>query len=117
MSCTLSSVAHKSLLTIIMCTPIHAVQRRAIVTVLNAYCQDLYVTSLASDLVGMGALTVEQYQKLMSLNDKKRTHKALLYTLLASDGPDIFHKLVKCIGLSDASTASNLQGVMAYQVM
>lgn len=93
-----------------------AVQRRAIVTILDAHCHDLDVSSLASDLAGMGVLTAEQCQKLHSLDDKERRHEALLYTLLAHDGPDAFHKLVECVGLRDTSTAAELQGVLVYQI-
>ena len=94
-----------------MCTPVHAVQRRTIVTVLDAHRQDLDMTSLTSDLKDMGVLTAEQCQKLASLDDKEKRHEALLYTLLTHDGPDTFHKLVECMGLRDSSTASDLQGV------
>ena len=99
-----------------MCIPVHAVQRRAIVTVLDAHCQDLEVTSLTSDLKDMGVLTAEQCQKLASLDDKKRRHEALLYTLLASERPDIFHKLVGCMELRGTSTATDLQGVLVHHV-
>ena len=94
-----------------MCIPVHPVQRRTIVTVLDAHRQDLDMTSLTSDLKDMGVLTAEQCQKLASLDDKEKRHEALLYTLLTHDGPDIFHKLVECIGLRDSSTAADLQGV------
>ena len=87
-------------------------QRRAIVTVLNAYRQDLDVTSLTSDLKDMGILTAEQCHQLASLDDKERKHEALLYTLLAHDGPDSFQKLVECLGLRDTSLAAGLQGVL-----
>ena len=99
-----------------MCIPVRAVQRRAIVTVLNAHCLDLEVTSLTSDLKDMGVLTAEQCQKVVSLDDKERRHEALLYTLLASERPDIFHKLVGCMGLRDGSTAADLQGVLVHPV-
>ena len=99
-----------------MCIPVHAVQRRAIVTVLNAHRQDLEVTSLTSELKDMGVLTAEQCQKLASLDNKERRHEALLYTLLASETPDIFHKLVGCMELRDSSTAAELQGVLVHQV-
>ena len=99
-----------------MCLPVHAVQRRAIVTVLDAHCQDLEVTSLTSHLKDMGVLTAEQCQKLASLDDKKRRHEALLYTLLTSERPDIFHKLVECMGLRDTFTAAELQGVLVHHV-
>ena len=98
-----------------MCIPVRAVQRRAIVTVLDAHRQDLAVTSLTSDLKDMGVLTTEQCQKLVSLDDKERRHEALLYTLLASERPDTFHKLVGCMGLRDGSTAAELQGVLVHQ--
>ena len=87
------------------------VQRRAIVTVLNAHRQDLDVTSLTSDLKDMGILTTEQCQQLASLHDKGRRHEALLYTLLAHDGPDIYDKLVECVKLRDNSIAADLKGV------
>ena len=96
--------------------PVHAVQRRAIVTVLDAHCQDLEVTSLTSHLKDIGVLTAEQCQKVVSLDDKERRHEALLYTLLASERPDIFHKLVECMGLRDGSTAAELQGVLVRHV-
>ena len=68
-------------------------------TVLDAHCLDLEVTSLTSDLKDMGILTAEQCQKVASLDDKKRRHEALLYTLLASERPDTFHKLVGVYGI------------------
>ena len=105
------------LLTIIACIPMCAVQRRAIVTVLDAHHQDLDVTSLASDLEDVGVLTAEQCQQLASLDDKGRRHEALLYTLLAHGGPDTFHKLVECVGLRGTSTAADLQGVLVCQVI
>ena len=37
------------------------------------------------------------------------------YTLLASERPDTFHKLVGCMGLRDGSTAADLQGVLVHQ--
>ena len=93
---------------------IYAVQRHAIVTVLNAHREDLDATSLTSDLKGMGILTEEQCQKLASLDDERR-HDALLYTLLAHDGPDTYDKLVECMDLTrDTSIASGLQGVLIY---
>ena len=99
-----------------LCVLSYAVQRRAIVTTLDAHHHDLDVPSLTSGLKGMGILTAEQCQKLASLDDERR-HEALLYTLLAHDGPDTFHKLVECVGLRDASTAADLQGVLVCQVM
>ena len=98
--------------TVIVCVFSYAVQRRAIVTTLDAHHHDLDVTSLTSDLKGMGILTVEQCQKLSSLDDRERRHEALLYTLLAHEGPDTFHKLVECMGSRDASTAADLQSVL-----
>ena len=114
----LSCVARLPLLAIIVCVSIcvHAVQRRAIVTVLDAHRQDLDVTSLTSDLKDMGVLTAEQCQKLASLDDKERRHEALLYTLLASERPETFHKLVGCMELRDGSTAADLQGVLVHKV-
>ena len=91
---------------------IHAVQRRAIVTILDAHRQDLDVTSVTSDLKGVGILTEEQCHRLASLDDKERKHEALLYTLLAHGGPDTFQKLVECMGLRDTSIAADLQGVL-----
>ena len=91
---------------------IYAVQRRAIVTVLDAHHQDLDVTLLTSDLKDMGILTAEQCQKLASLDDKEGRHEALLYTLLAHDGPDTYHKLGACGGLRDTSIAADLQGAL-----
>ena len=85
-------------------------------TVLDAHRQELEVTSLTSDLKDMGVLTAEQCQKVVSLNDKKRRHEALLYTLLASERPDTFHKLVGCMELRDGSMAAELQGVLVHQV-
>ena len=90
---------------------IYAVQRRAIVTVLDEHRQDLDVSSLTSDLKDMGVLTAEQCQKLASLDDRERRHEALLYTLLAQDGPDTYDKLVECMGSRDVSIAEDLQGV------
>ena len=90
-------------------------QRRTIVTVLDAHCQDLDTTSLTSDLKGMGILTEEQYQKLASLDDERK-HEALLYTLLAHDGPDTYDKLVECVGKRSTSIAADLQGVLVYHV-
>ena len=91
-------------------------QRRAIVTTLDAHHEELDVPSLTSGLKGMGILTAEQCQKLASLDDERR-HDALLYTLLAHEGPDTFHKLVECVGLRDASTVADLQGVLVCQAM
>ena len=91
-------------------------QRRAIVTVLDEHRQDLDVTSLTSDLKDIGVLTAEQCQTLASLDDKERRHEALLYTLLASERPDTFHKLVGCKELRDGSTAADLQGVLVHRV-
>ena len=90
---------------------IYAVQRRAIVTVLDGHRQDLDVSSLTSDLKDMGVLTAEQCQKLASLDDMERRHEALLYTLLAQDGPGTYDKLVECMGSRDVSIAEDLQGV------
>ena len=90
----------------------YAVQRRAIVTVLDAQHVDLDATSLISDLKKMSILTTEQCQKLASLNDNESKHEALLYALLAHDGPDTFGKLVGCMGLSDSPMATDLQGVL-----
>ena len=90
-------------------------QRRAIVTALDAHREDLDVTSLATDLKKMGILTAEQCQKLASLDDERR-HDALLYTLLAHDGPDTFGKLVGCMGLRDSPIATELQGELVYQI-
>ena len=87
-------------------------QRRAIVTVLDAHRQDLDAISVISDLKGMGILTAEQCQKLVSLDDKEKRHEALLYVLLAHDRPDAYDKLVECMGLRDASIAADLQGVL-----
>lgn len=87
-------------------------QRRAIVTVLDAHCQDLDVTSLNSDLKTMGILTTEQCQKLASLDDKAKRHETLLYTLLAHGGPDTYDKLVECMGSRDSDVAVDLQGVL-----
>ena len=95
-----------------MCESVHAAQRRAIVTVLDAHHQDMDVTSLTSGLKDMGILTAEQCQQLASLDDKERRHKALLYTLLAHDGPDTYDKLVECARSIDASIAAGLQGVL-----
>ena len=91
-------------------------QRRAIVTVLDAHCEDLDTTSLTSGLKGMGILTKEQCQKLASLDDERR-HEALLYALLAHDGPDTYDKLVECMELRDTSIAADLQGVLVYHVL
>ena len=94
-----------------------AAQRRAIVTVLDAHRQDLDVTSLTSDLKDMGILTAEQSQQLASLDDKEKRHEALLYTLLAHDGPDIYDKLVECMELRDNSIAADLKGVFLFYVV
>ena len=91
------------------------VQRRAIVIVFDAHRDDLDVASLTSDLESMGILTKEQCQKLASQDDKKRRHEALLYILLARDGPDTYHKLVECMGLRVMSIAVDLQGVLVCQ--
>ena len=91
-------------------------QRRAIVTVLDAHHQDLDVTSLASDLKGVGILTTEQCQKLASLDDIERRHEALLYILQAHDGRDTYHKLVECVGLRDTFIAADLQGVCSCNI-
>ena len=119
-SCTLSSVSHTChcylYLPLCMCLLVHAVQRRAIVTVFNAHRQDLAVTSLTSDLKDMGVLTAEQCQKVATLDDKERGHEALLYTLLASERPDTFHKLVGCMELRDGSTAAELRSGLVHQV-
>ena len=93
-----------------------AVQRRAIVTVLDAHREDLDVTSLASSLEDVGVLTAEQCQQLASLDDKERRHEALLYSLLAHDGPDTYDKLMECMRLRGTSTAVDLQGVLVCQV-
>ena len=89
-------------------------QRRAIVTILDAHRQDLDVTSLTSDLKTMGILTTEQCQKLASLDDKKKRHETLLYTLLAHDGPDTYDKLVECMGSRDTGIAVDLPGVLDH---
>ena len=85
-------------------------------TVFDAHCLDLAVTSVTSDLKNMGVLTAEQCQKVVSLDDKERRHEALLYTLLASERPDTFHKLVGCMELRDGSTAADLQSGLVHQV-
>ena len=103
-------------LSLSLCVSVYTVQRHAIVTVLDARRENLDVSSLTADLKGMGILTAEQCQKLASLDDERR-HEALLYTLLAHDGAGTFHKLVECMGLRDASTAADLQGVLVCQVM
>ena len=92
----------------------YAVQRRAIVTVLDAHHQDLDVISLASGLKDKGVLTEEQCQQLASLDDKERRHEALLYTLLAHNGPDTYDKLVECTELRNDSIAADLQGVFLF---
>ena len=90
------------------------VQRRAIVTVLDAHRQDMDITTLTSDLQSMGIMTTEQCQKLANLDEEERRHEALLYTLLACDGPDTYHKLVECMGRRYASIGEDLQGVLMY---
>ena len=95
----------------------HAVQRRAIVTLLDAHRQDLDVTSLTSDLKTMGILTMEQCQILASLDDKEKRHETLLYTLLAHEGPDTYDKLVECIGSRDTDIAVDLPGVLDQVVI
>ena len=97
-----------------MCPFVYSVQRRAIVTVLDAHHQDLDVISLASGLKDKDVLTEEQCQQLTSLDDKERRHEAVLYTLLARNGPDIFDKLVECTELRDDSIAADLQGVFLF---
>ena len=97
-----------------MCPFLYAVQRRAIVTVLDAHRQELDVTSLASGLKDMGVLTDKQCQQLASLDNKEKRHKALLYTLLAHNGPDTYDKLVECTELRDDSIAADLQGVFLF---
>ena len=91
----------------------YAVQRRAIVTVLDAHRQDLDVTSLTSDLKDMGVLTADQCQKLVSLDDKEKRHDALLYTMLAHNKLDTYDKLVECTELRENSVAEELQGVLS----
>ena len=93
-----------------------AVQRRAIVTVLDAHREDLDVTSLTPSLEDVGVLTAEQCQQLASVDDKERRHEALLYTLLAHGGPDTYDRLVECTELRGTSTAADLQGVLVCQV-
>ena len=115
MSCRLSSAASLPLLAVLLCIPVHAVQRRAIVTVLDGHHQDVDVTCLTSDLKDMGVLTAEQRQKPASLDDKERIHETLLCTQLAHDEPGTFQKLVECVGLRDSSTTADLQGVLVYQ--
>ena len=95
-----------------MCITVYVVQRRTIVTVLDAHHQDLNVTSLASGLKNMGILTAVQCQKLASLDDKERKHEALLYIMLAHGGSDTYHKLVDYMELRDTSIAADLQGVL-----
>ena len=92
----------------------YAVQRRAIVAVIDAHHKDLDVNLLASDLMDMGIFTTEQCQWLTSLDEKDRRHEALLYTLLAHEEPDMYDRLVKCIGRRNASIAGDLEGVLAY---
>ena len=93
-----------------------AVQRCAIVTVLDAHREDLDVTSLASSLEDVGVLTAEQCHKLACVVNKERRHEALLYSLLAHGGPDTFYKLMECTELRGTSTAADLQGVLVCQV-
>ena len=93
---------------------VYAVQRRAIVAVIDAHHKDLDVNLLASDLIDMGIFTTEQCQWLTCLDEKDRRHEALLYSLLAHKEPDMYHKLVKCIGQRNASIAADLQGGLAY---
>ena len=90
-------------------------QRRAIVTVLNAHCQDMDITFLTSDLKIMGIMTTEQCQKLASLDDEKR-HVALMCILLAHDGPDMYRTLVRFMGMRYTSIAEDLQGVLVLQL-
>ena len=101
-----------------MCTCVYiymyAVQRRAIVMVIDAHHKDLDVNALASDLKNMGIFTTEQCQKLTSLVEKDRRHEALLYSLLVHKEPDMYHRLIKCIGLRNTSIAAGLQGMLAY---
>ena len=92
----------------------YAVQRHAIVTVLDAHRQDLDVTSLASGFKDMGVLTDEQCQQLASLDDKERRHEALLYTLLAHNRPETYDKLVECTELRNDSIAADLQGLFLF---
>ena len=99
-----------------LCVSVYVVQRRAIVTVFDAHRQYLDVTSLIPRLKSMDILTAEQCQKLASLDDKESRHEALLYTLLAHDGTDTYHRLVECLGQRDISIATHLQGVLVYQV-
>ena len=96
-----------------LCISVYAVQRRAIVTVLDAHREDLDATSLTSDLKGMGILTENQCQKIVSLDDERK-HEALLYTLLAHDEPDTYDKLAECVGLRDTSIAADLQGGLVH---
>ena len=90
----------------------YAVQKRAIVAVIDAHHKDLDVNLLASDLKDMGIFTTEQCQKLASLDTKDRRHDALLYSLLAHEEPDMYHRLVKCVGQRNASIAADLQGML-----
>ena len=89
---------------------LYLVQRRAIVAVFDAHRLD--VTSLTSHLESMNILTAEQCQKLASLDDKKRRHEALLYTLLAHKGSDTYHRLVECMEQRHISIAADLQGAL-----
>ena len=92
----------------------YAVQRRAIVAVIDAHHKDLDVNSLASDLKDMGIFTTEQCQWLTSLDEKDTRYEALLYSLLAHKEPDMYHRLVKCIRQRKASIAADMEGVLAY---
>ena len=78
-------------------------QRRAIVAVIETHHKDLDVNSLAFDLKDMGIFTTEQCQKLTCLDEKDRRHEAFLYSLLVHEEPDMYHRLVKCIGQRNAS--------------
>ena len=89
------------------------VQRRTIVAGLDTHRQDLNVISLAFDLKDMGISSAEQCQKIADLGDEERRHEALLYTLLAHDGPDTYLKLVECMKRTNVSIATELQGVLA----
>ena len=118
-ACTCVSLARKSCsvsmhanVNFLVCIPLSVVQRRTIVSVLDAHCHSLKMTALTSDLKNMGILSAEQFQKLASLDDKEKRHENLMYTLLAHNGPDIYHKLVQCMGASDISIAADLQGVL-----
>lgn len=93
------------------------VQRRSIVTVLDGHRRDLDVSLLFFDLKELGILTSEQIERLTSLDDKERKHEALLYILLANDGPDTYHKLVEYLGNRNISIAANLQGMLVCQIV